>query len=162
MARFKQCERAIIEGTRIRFRSKRQIMEMKASRTGKHANTWFLRGNRSNILKVSYTPNNKLRSELDKALNKGGWVGPDGGTTQVVELGGKLISSGLAHSRNFGGDNGCQMGEGVKECLIAPDSNCRVTRSVYWTWCINCKENPNGKPSACIGTTGRTLHSRQL
>ena len=56
MARHKQCEDAILEGARVRFRCKQDIVNMKAERTGKHANTWFLRGNRSNILKVQYTP----------------------------------------------------------------------------------------------------------
>ena len=84
------------------------------------------------------------------------------GTVKVVELGGKQITSGLAHSRNFGGDKGCHMGEGTKECIIAPDSDCRVTRSVYRTLCLPCKDDRLTKPSAYIGTTGRTLHSRQL
>ena len=105
---------------------------------------------------------NKLRSELDKALNYNGRKGPDSGTTQVVELGGRLISSGLTTNGNFGGDKGCHMGEEAKECIIAPDSDCRVTRSVYRTLCLPGKDDPLTKPSAYIGTTGRTLHSRQL
>ena len=35
LARHKECERAIAEGTRVRFRNKFEIMQMKASRTGK-------------------------------------------------------------------------------------------------------------------------------
>ena len=49
-----------------------------------------------------------------------------------------------------------------EECLIAPDSDCRVTRSVYRTSCIPCDEDITAKPSVYIGTTARTLHSRQM
>ena len=80
----------------------------------------------------------------------------------MVELGGRLVSSGLAKSRNFGGNTGCHMGDGERKCLIAPDSDCRTTRSVYKTWCVPCAEDPNVRTSAYIGTTGRTLHSRQM
>ena len=86
----------------------------------------------------------------------------DLGTTKVVELGGRAITAGLSRAENFGGDVGCSMGSGRHSCTIAPDSNCRVTRAIYRTSCLDCDQDPNSKPHQYVGTTGRTLHSRNL
>ena len=84
----------------------------------------------------------------------------DLGTTKVVELGGRAITAGLSRAENFGGDVGCNMGR--SKCSIAPDSNCRVTRAIYRTSCLDCEQDLSSKPHHYVGTTGRTLHSRNL
>ena len=75
----------------------------------------------------------------------------------MVELGGQPILVGLSSHQPFGGQRGCQMGR--EKCLASLETNCRITRAVYKTLCLEC---PDAKPSLYIGTTGRTTHSRPL
>ena len=70
------------------------------------------------------------------------------------------ITAGLSANQNFGGQKGCHMGN--LKCLVDQDTDCRITRSVYKTLCLICQEAPNLKDALYIGTSARTLHSRQL
>ena len=65
--------------------------------------------------------------------------------------------SGLDRQQLFGGQTGCHMEQ--EKCYIMEDQDCRVSRAVYQTVCMNCQDN--SRQSVYIGTTGRTVHSRQ-
>ena len=75
----------------------------------------------------------------------------------MVKLGGRPILASLSSHQNFGGQTGCQFGR--EKCLASLDTDCRITRAVYKTLCIECKDSPTSKPSLYVGTTGRTVHS---
>ena len=49
---------------------------------------------------------------------------------------------------------------GQEKCNIADDQDCRVSRAVYETDCLNCLDQ-TGKRLYYLETTGRTIHSRQ-
>ena len=70
------------------------------------------------------------------------------------------MTSGLSKHQMFGDQLGFHMSENL--CLISEDHDCRVSRAIYQIACGNCKENPAAKDALYIGTTGRTVHSRQL
>ena len=57
------CEE-IENGTRIKYRSREEILEQKARKLGKYANTWFLRGKIQNTFKVQATPDSVLLNSL--------------------------------------------------------------------------------------------------
>ena len=135
------------KGGKVKYRDRKQILTQKKSRTGKHANTWFLRGNVTNTLKTHFTPGGKLRDTLDKKVNS--TINADGGKTKIVELAGKPILAGLRKPVNFGGNGGCQMGpNNNNQCIIAYDPDCRIIKSVYKIDAplakktqINCKQD---------------------
>ena len=116
-----------------------------------------MRGEVTNTIKVQYTPGSALRDSINKTLSNLPETA-DGGKTKVVELGGKQILAGLDKLQMFGGQTGCHMGQ--EKCNIADDQDCRVSRAVYETDCLNCLDQ-TGKRSYYLGTTGRTIHSRQ-
>ena len=60
-------------------------------------------------MKIVATPNGGLRNVLAEALNSRGGLA-DGGKTKVVEMGGNLITMGLAKKEKLGGDGSCYMG----------------------------------------------------
>ena len=159
---FDKTESLVNEGTRVKFRSRKQILDAKSTKLGKFNNTWFLRGEVQNTLKCPFTPGAGLKEALqvqvDTTFKDKRVAG--GGATKVVELGGRPIWAGLSSHQKFGGQTGCQFGR-VK-CLASLDSDCRITRAVYKTICVECKESSTSKPSEYVGTTGRTVHSRSL
>ena len=53
MKREKEIEKEILEGRRIRFRNREQITTQKEKSMVKHPDTWFLRGEFQNTLKVN-------------------------------------------------------------------------------------------------------------
>ena len=110
----------------------------------------------TNTLKVQYTPGSVLKTKIHQMLS-GLSETADNGQTKVVELGGKRILSGLDRQQLFGGQTGCHMEQ--DKCFIMEDQDCRVSRAVYQTVCMNCQDN--SRQSVYIGTTGRTVHSRQ-
>ena len=64
--RYQECERLISEGSRVRYRTGAQILEQKQNRNGKSINTWFLKGEFTNVLKVQCTPEGRLREVVQK------------------------------------------------------------------------------------------------
>ena len=110
LQRKEQLEEDFRTGAKSRYRSRHQITSQKKSRLGKYPNTWFLKGDVGNTLKVPYTPSGKLKSLIDAKLKEKGLETADGCLTKVIELAGRNISSGLKKSQNFGGDVGCYFG----------------------------------------------------
>ena len=120
----------------IRYRSRKQITDQKKLRLGKYANTWFLRGDTVNTLKIQPTPNSGLKNALHDALSKKSEFA-DRGSTKMVELGGNLVTSGLSTCQSFGGQGSCYMGT---ECFTEKETDCRVTRAVYRSECTTCRQ----------------------
>ena len=148
-------EGEIVEGKRSRYRSRDEILSDKEKKFGKFPATWFLRGEIQNTLKVQATPDSGLVSALKKEFD--GKICTEGGATKFVELGGKQITSGLSKPECFTANQGCVFED---KCMINPESDCRVTRTIYSIECIRCKEQQ--QQSVYIGTSGRQLHLRQL
>ena len=119
-------ENAITNGTRIRFRSRQQIVDMKNQKLGKFAATWFLQGTNQNTLKVQGTPDSLLVNKIQNVL--AARICAEGGSTKVVELGGKKITAGLSNPVRFTDNNGCPF---YPKCNIDPELDCRMPRSVY-------------------------------
>ena len=94
-----EIDQEIASGSRIQYRSRKQILNQKAQRLGKYENTWFLRGAIQNTFKVQTTPDSALMGALRKCLSTE--IGAEGGGTKFVELGGKLVTSGLSGSVGF-------------------------------------------------------------
>ena len=115
-------------GTCFKYCNRVQIQSQKKQRKGKHPNNWVLRGQNTNILKTHNAPGGKLREKLESVANN--TANADGGRTKVIELAGKPILAGLKKQVNFGGNAGCQMGIGTKQCHIHGEGDCRIARSV--------------------------------
>lgn len=130
---------------------------MKASHLGKHANAWFLRGQNQNTLKVPVTPDSELLERIKKAL--GDEILAEGGTTKCVELGGDLITKGLSGSVQPTGPRRCNF---EKMCNIEEGEDCTVSCLIYKVTCTNCSEMDNPTDALYIGTSGFSLHKRQL
>ena len=158
--RQKQLETEFESGEKQRYRSRQQIKDQKSAKLGKYPDTWFIKGDVGNTLKVPFTPGGKLKDMIGRKLSARGLTTADGCLTKVVELAGKSITSGLAKMENFGGDTGCHMGP--QKCLIASDADCRINRAIYNIICQNCEGNPSAKVARYVGTTGRTIHARSL
>ena len=87
-------------------------------------------------------------------------IGAEGGGTKFVELGGKLVTSGLSGSMNFTGNQGCHFS---KKCNIDPEADCRIPKSVYEVECYTCRADPNTpETTVYVGTSGFCLHKRQV
>ena len=154
MKRYHQISDEISRGVRVKFRSRKQIQTHKKQKLGKFANTWFLKNNTYNTLKIQATPFSRLSNNVHQSLKKLGNLA-DGGNCKIIELGGKLITSGLTKFQNFGGQGSCFMG---RECNMDSETDCRINRSVYQSECQLCVTD---QKSVYVGTTGRVTHSRQ-
>ena len=157
MNRQRQIREEISRGLRLKFRSRQQIREQKLQKLGKFSNTWFLRDNTLNTLKIQATPSNTLSRNVHKALQMKGELA-DGGKTKVIEMGGQLITSGLSKTENFGGQGSCHLG---RPCNTEEDTDCRISRSVYLSECQVCKTSHEQRQSVYVGTTGCCTHRRQ-
>ena len=51
---------------------------------------------------------------------------------------------------------------GARKCSIAEDDNCRVSRGIYKISCKKCEDNPNTNNMVYIGTSGHSVHKRNL
>ena len=151
-----QIEEEIESGTRIRYRTSKQIYDQKRAKTGNFANTWFLKGEVTNILKIPCTPNSKLVNLMREKA--GASRGPDGGLTKFVEMGGLPISLTFPMKEYLTGTKGCQYSE---KCLISQDQDCRVVRAIYRIICKTC-EARDGQKFVYIGTTGFSIHKRMM
>ena len=81
----------IQSGERVRYRSGPQIREQKSRKIGNSANTWFMKGEWTNTVKVQCSPEGRLRDLVQNKLNE--VRGPDGGLTKVVESVGMSVHS---------------------------------------------------------------------
>ena len=128
------------DGQRSLYRSRDQILAMKAEKLGKHPETWSLRGTNQNTFKCPKTPGGKLaeflRSKLENEL------GAEGGTTKCVELGGDLVTRGLSGTVTSTGSQGYSF---PVKCNIDPDQNCAIRRNVYEVECTTCIEDQEPK-----------------
>ena len=93
------------DGQKSMYRSRDQILVMKAEKLGKHPETWFLRGTHQNTFKCPITPGGKLAEFLRSKLENELWA--EGGTTRCVELGGDLVTRGLSGAVTSTGSQGC-------------------------------------------------------
>ena len=128
--RAKQIEDEISNGTRIRYRTKIQIDQSKRNTTGNFPNTWFLRNETTNILKVPCTPNSILVNNMKQKAGQS--RGPDNGLTKFVEMGGEPISLLFPMKEFLTGSKGCQY---APKCYISENQDCRVTRGIYRIIC---------------------------
>ena len=86
MERMDVINEEIRAGTRIRFRNRSEIDEMRSNDLNNHRNTWYLRGGATSVLFVPATPGSQLCKRVKEEI--GNLRGPDGGLTKVVEAGG--------------------------------------------------------------------------
>ena len=86
LERVDKVEEEIRAGTRIRFRNRSEIDQMRESDLNKHRNTWYLRGGATGVLFVPATPDSQLCKMVRQGIGK--LKCPDGGLTKVVEAGG--------------------------------------------------------------------------
>ena len=114
-----------------------------------------MRNNTYNTLKIPATSLSCLSNNVHQSLKNLGNLA-DGGNCKLIELGGKLISSGLSKSENFGRQGGCFMG---RECNMDSETDCRINRSVYHAY-LTCLTDQDNSKSVNIGTRGRVTHYR--
>ena len=115
-----------------------------------------MRNNTYNTLKIPATSLSRLSNNVHQSLKNLGNLA-DGGNCKLIELGGKLIFSGLSKSENFGRQVGCFMG---RECNMDSETDCRINRSVYLSECLTCLTDQNNSKSVYIGTTDSVTHCR--
>ena len=153
-----QNENEILAGNRVRYRTGAQILAQKQQKTGQFTDTWFLNDKVSCILKVQATPESLLADKVKKKI--GSQIGPDGGVTKIVEMGGSSILSGMGKSDPFR-KGGCQFEE---KCPISENQSCTDARVVYQFDCKQCAENLDDqtKLPVYIGTTGHSAHKRAM
>ena len=151
--RYQECERLISEGSRVRYQTGAQILEQKQNRNGKSINTWFLKGEFTNVLKVQCTPEGRLRDVVQKTMDK--CVGPDKGKTKVVEAAGIPVTSGVKKDPFI--INECNY---IEKCDSDQNTDCSKSNVVYRVTCMLCKENDI--KSVYTGTTGCSLHKRLI
>ena len=154
--RAKQIEDEISNGTRIRYRTKIQIDQSKRNTTGNFPNTWFLRNETTNILKVPCTPNSILVNNMKQKAGQS--RGPNNGFIKFVEMGGVPISLLFPMKEFLMGSKGCQY---APKCYILLNQDFRVTRGIYRIICKTC-ETRDGKKFVCVGTSGFSIHIRML
>ena len=76
-----------------------------------------------------------------------------------MELGGDLITKGLSGSEKPTGPRSCVF---EKACNVEEGVDCTVQRLVYQVTCTNCSEGDTPTESLYVGTSGYSLHRRQL
>ena len=87
LIRRKDMDREIREKGVPRYRNRAEIDLKKLSKKDNHLATWFLRGTNTSVLQVQATPGGALANIVKNTLR--GYKAPDGGTTMVVEMGGR-------------------------------------------------------------------------
>ena len=152
----KQVDEEIARGTRARYRSRSEILVQKKQKLGQFTNTWFLKNDVTQILKVPCTPGSKLVNRIKSQC--GETRGPDKGRTKFVEMGGTPITWLFPNKDQFGGNLGCQYRE---KCFISDKHDCRTAKVVYRIECNTCRER-DGKMFVYIGTSGFNIHKRTL
>ena len=154
LQRMTQIEADVKNGIRNRYRSREAILEHKKGKVGNFANTWFLKDDITNVLKVPCTPGSKLVNSIRSKC--GQTRGPLGGRSKFVELGGTPLPLMFPNKDMFGGNYGCQFNT---KCYIQEDQDCRISRAVYRIECKSCSDR--GDPQYIyLGTTGFTVHKR--
>ena len=173
--RIKDFEAKILEGSKVRNRSRIEIREQKARKEGAFADNWFVDGDKTQLLMVQYTNGGKLKDAIRKRI--GGLVGPDGGKTKLVEKGGRSIMAGLGVKMV----HNCPYGT---SCRTMERTDCTIPNSVYLWDCLRCGPGPNvasastttndtnatssmgptvpGRRMVYVGTTSFTLHKRTV
>ena len=136
------------------YRTKAQIEESKHNKIGNFPNTWFLKNETTNILKVPCTPNSSLVSKMRQKA--GSSRGPDKGITKFVEMGGIPVTLLFPMKEFLTGEKGCQY---AQKCYITDTQDCRVTRGIYRIICLTCQER-EGKRFVYVGTSGFSIHKR--
>ena len=109
-----KCKRGLID----RYRNRKQINNDKSNKGGNSINTWFLKGDKTSVLKVIPTPNSSLSNIIKSKI--GNIRSPDGGSTMVVEMGGVPLGFGLYKADPFR-TRGCTY---PTKCPIREKDNC--------------------------------------
>ena len=104
LARQKQIETEVANGDRIKYRNREQILSQKKNSLGNYPDTWFLKKNIRNTLKVQATPGQKLADKLNNCMAKRN--NPNGGT-KVIEMASDKITKGMTSSENWGIQGQC-------------------------------------------------------
>ena len=118
-------------------------MKHKEAKSGRAKSSWFLKDKVRQVLMVPPTPGSKLAKQLrDQITNI---VGPDQGTTKVVERGGIPVAAGLQKDNPFK-PTGCDFKE---TCIMG--SGCQSTSINYSILCTEC--NPDPDPATAKGLT---------
>ena len=86
-------------------------------------NTWYLRGNWTNVVQVQCTPDRILRSKIQDKIDK--VAGLDKGYTKVIESTGWSVTLGV--KKNPFKTNECRY---KGEC-IAKNTDCSKSKTVY-------------------------------
>ena len=94
-------------------------------KTGKFTDTLFLSDKVACTLKLQNTPGSLLADQVKQKI--GSHIGPDGGVTKIVEMGGSSILSGMGKSDPFK-IGGCPFED---KCPISENQSCTDARVVY-------------------------------
>ena len=94
-----------------------EIIEAKENRGGNSANTWYLRGNTSRVIKCQATPGRELAERLKNILNPLG----SKERVQVMEEGGAPTTAGLRVNDPFY-PGSCRFGD--PKCIVESGKDC--------------------------------------
>ena len=114
-------------------RTRKEILQCKARKSGILASTWFLKGETSRSVKCHPTPGGRLAKLINKAMN------PEGNRerTHIVEEGGiPVISSLKVNNPFFNGK--CRYGD--EHCIVKDRVDCGKTGCLYEITCNGCKD----------------------
>ena len=97
--RYRQMVREDELGLNPLYRSRKQILAQKADKSGRSAASWFMKGTVRQVMNLPQTPGSKLAEEVRRQV--GTFLGPDKGTTKVVERDGRPVTAGLQKDNPF-------------------------------------------------------------
>ena len=130
-----QVEEEIENGTRVRFRTREEIDEMKGTNKNRHRNTWYLRGGATSVLFVPATPGSQLCKKVREGIKDMKCL--DGGVTKVVEQGGVSVMAGLSKA-DPGRKLECPYGQIGEKCWVEKGVHCWRSRVIYQLECLLC------------------------
>ena len=94
LERVTQFQLQVEAGSKVWDRMRAEIKALKNKKDGAFANTWFIKGDKFQLMMVQHIKDSKLRDVIARSVeNK---VGPNGARTKVVEKGGRSIISGMS------------------------------------------------------------------
>ena len=148
------------DGQKPLFRTRQQIVATKQLKAGRSSSSWFLAGQVRQALMIPPTPGSALAQELRQGVAK--ILGPDNGTTKIVERGGVPVWQGLRKDDPFPNPT-CDFKE---NCLIGP--GCSKTSINYSIACTECNVESRDlvrlegsrDRSLYLGQSGTTGHRR--
>ena len=115
------------------YRDRETIAAQKKKKGGNSAATWFLKDNTTTTVSVAATPGGILQKKVKEALRD--IKGPDGGSTMVIEKGGRSILSGIEIPDPFK-ENKCRFND-IK-CIVDNKQDCGTSSACYEITCDLC------------------------